>query len=51
MSYLTESDIVEIQNSVRLLSISEVDDVSHYLFDSHIEEYNEFLKIAKNFMI
>lgn len=49
MSYLTESDIVEIQNSVRLLSISEVDDVSHYLFDSHIEEYNEFLKIAKKF--
>ena len=49
MSYLTESDIVEIQNDVRLLSIDEVDDVSHYLFDSHIDEYNDFLKIANKF--
>ncbi|EOS21953.1 hypothetical protein C806_04094 [Lachnospiraceae bacterium 3-1] len=49
MSYLTESDIVEIQNDVRLLSINEVDDVSHYLFDSHIAEYNGFLKIANKF--
>lgn len=49
MSYLTESDIVEIQNDVRLLSINEVDDVSHYLFDSHIAEYNDFLKIANKF--
>ncbi len=49
MSYLTESDITEIQNSVRLLSINEIDDISHYLFDSHIEEYNDFLKIANKF--
>lgn len=49
MSYLTENDIVEIQNSVRLLSIKEVDDISHYLFDSHIAEYNDFLSIANKF--
>lgn len=49
MSYLTENEIMKIQNNVRLLSIKEVDDISHYLFDSHIEEYNEFLKIAEKF--
>lgn len=49
MSYLVESDIIAIQNNVRLLSISEIDDISHYLFDSHIVEYNEFLKIANKF--
>lgn len=49
MSYLTESDIIEIQNSVRLLSIKEVDNISHYLFNSHIDEYNEFLQIANKF--
>lgn len=49
MSYLTESDIIELQNNVRLLSINEIDDISHYLFDSHIAEYNEFLKIANKF--
>ena len=49
MSYLNESDIIEIQNNVRLLSINEIDDISHYLFDSHIAEYNEFLKIAQQF--
>ncbi len=49
MSYLTESDIITIQDNVRLLSINEIDDISHYLFDSHIAEYNEFLKIANKF--
>lgn len=49
MSYLTETDIIEIQNNVRLLSIKEVDDVSHYSFDSHVQEYNDFLKIAEKF--
>ena len=39
MSYLKENDIVEIQNNVRLLSIKQIDDISHYLFDSHIDEY------------
>ena len=34
MSYLDETDIYEIANNVRLLSIEEVDDISHYLFDS-----------------
>lgn len=49
MSYLTESGIIEIKDDVRLLSINEIDDVSHYSFDSHIAEYNEFLKIAESF--
>lgn len=49
MSYLKPSDINEIADSVRLLSIKQVDDVSHYSFDSKIEEYNEFLKIAEKF--
>lgn len=49
MSYLTESDIKEIQNNVRLLSINEIDDISHYSFDSNIVECNEFLKIANKF--
>lgn len=46
MSYLSEQDIMEIKDNVRLLSIAEVDDISHYFFDSHIDEYNEFLKVA-----
>lgn len=49
MSYLAESGIIEIKDDVRLLSINEIDDVSHYSFDSHIAEYNEFLKIAEKF--
>lgn len=49
MSYLTENEIIKIQNNVRLLSIKEIDDVSHYSFNSHIEEYNDFLKIAEKF--
>lgn len=49
MSYLRESDIIAIQDSVRLLSINEIDGISHYLFDSHIAEYNEFLKSANTF--
>ena len=49
MSYLTENDIAEIQNNVRLLSIKQIDDISHYLFNSHIGEYNDFLKIAEKF--
>lgn len=47
MSYLRESDIIAIQDSVRLLSINEIDDISHYLFDSHIAEYNECLIILQ----
>jgi len=30
MSYLSEQDIMEMKDKVRLLSIAEVDDVSHY---------------------
>ena len=49
MSYLTENDIMEMKDNVRLLSIKEIDDISHYSFDSHIEEYNNFLEIAEKF--
>ena len=47
MSYLKYEDIMDIQSNVRLLSIKEVDDVSHYSFNSHIEEYDKFLEIAE----
>lgn len=36
MSYLSEQDIMEIRDNVRLLSIREIDDISHYSFDSYI---------------
>lgn len=49
MSYLNKQDIMEIQNNVRLLSIKEIDDISHYSFDSHISEYNVFLEVAETF--
>lgn len=49
MSYLNKKDIIEIKDNVRLLSIKEIDDVSHYLFDSHIKEYDDFLNIAEKF--
>ena len=49
MSYLKYEDFMDIQNNVRLLSIKEVDDVSHYSFNSHIEEYDKFLEIAEKF--
>ena len=39
MSYLTENEIMEIKDNVSLLSIKEIDNISHYSFDSHIEEY------------
>ena len=49
MSYLSETEIADIQKNVRLLSIKEIGDVSQYPFNSSIEEYNDFLKIAKCF--
>lgn len=49
MSYLKDTDIVDIQNNVRLISIKDIDDVSHYLFDSEIQEYNDFLSVANKF--
>lgn len=49
MSYLTEEDIMEIRDNVRLLSIKDIDDISHYSFNSNIEEYNKFLEIANKF--
>lgn len=47
MTYLTDEQIAKIENNVRLLPINEAGDISHYLFDSKIEEYNDFLEIAK----
>ena len=49
MSYLKEEDICNIADDVRLLFIEEIDDISHYSFDSKIEEYNVFLDVAKKF--
>ncbi len=49
MSYLSEQDIINIQENVRLVSIKDIEDVSHFLFDSGIEEYNDFLLIADKF--
>ena len=49
MSYLRGAEINEIANNVRLLSIEEIDDISHYSFDSSIQEYNIFLEVAKKF--
>lgn len=45
MNYLSDDEFMTIQDNVRLLSIKGVDDISHYLFDSGIEEYNDFFKI------
>jgi hypothetical protein len=44
MEYLSDEEFMSIQDNVRLISIKDIDDISHYLFDSHIQEYNEFLK-------
>ena len=49
MSYLKENELIDIQNNVRLLSVKEIGDISHYSFDSHIKEYNDFLKVAEKF--
>ncbi len=49
MSYLREQDIIDIQKNVRLVSIKDIENISHFLFDSKIEEYNDFLLIADEF--
>ena len=49
MNYLTDDEVMDIQNTVRLLSINDIDDISQYSFNANIEEYNDFLKIAKTF--
>lgn len=49
MNYLKEKDLLDIEQNVRLFSVDEIEDISHYLFDSKIEEYNEFLNKAKLF--
>lgn len=47
MNYLSDDEFMTIQDNVRLLSIKGVDDISHYLFDSGIEEYNDYLKFQE----
>lgn len=47
MNYLTERELDEIADEVELVSIKTIDDISCFCFDSHIEEYNEFLEVAK----
>lgn len=49
MEYLSDEEFMSIQDNVRLISIKDIDNISHYLFDSHIQEYNEFLNIANEF--
>lgn len=49
MSYLTNEKITAIKSDVRLFSIDEVEDVSHFSFDSEIEEYNAFLQTADRY--
>ena len=49
MSYLTDDEIMEIRDNVSLLSIKDIDDISHYSFNSNIAEYNDFLEIAEKF--
>ena len=49
MSYLTDEQILNIKSNVSLLSIKDVGDISHYSFNSQIEEYNYFLEIADKF--
>ena len=40
---------MEIRDNVSLLSIKDIDDISHYSFNSNIAEYNDFLEIAEKF--
>lgn len=49
MSYLSFSEIADIEKDVRLVSIDKADAISHYSFNSEIEEYNDFLLIAGRF--
>ena len=35
MNYLTEDEVMDIQNTVRLLSIDDIADVSQYLFNAN----------------
>lgn len=51
MEYLIGRDRTIILDDIRLLSIAKIQDISHYHFDSGIEEYNDFLKFAYHFWI
>lgn len=50
MGYLTNDDLYDILNNVSISPIEKLEvDISHYSFDSGIDEYNTFLKSAKMF--
>ena len=49
MGYLSDNEMIEIMKNVRLVSIDNIDDISHFVFDSGVEEYNVFLAVAKVF--
>lgn len=49
MEYLSNTDIEEISNVVKLVSINDVDEKLFCDFDSGIKEYNDFLEEAKSF--
>lgn len=49
MRYLSYGQYESIKNEVALKSIQEIENVEKYSFDSGIEEYNDFLKVAKKY--
>ena len=49
MNYLSDRELYEIAEEVELVSIKNYDDILSVHFDSHIEEYNRFLKIAREY--
>ena len=38
MGYLSDNEMIEIKKNVRLVSIDNIDDISHFVFDSGVEE-------------
>ena len=49
MNYLNSKELNDIRNSVKLISIEEVDNITNYIFDCDIQEYNDFLYEAKEY--
>lgn len=49
MNYLNSKEINDIKNTVKLISIEDIDNISHYTFDCDIQEYNDFLYEAKEY--
>lgn len=49
MSYLSIKDFKEISKEVKLISIRKLNNVQDFSFDSQIEEYNNYLEVARAF--